>query len=372
MSYHVDKRIVATLDAGGTNFVFSAIQGNEEVVDPIRHHPNADNLERCLETIKRGFHEVIAQLEAPPAAISFAFPGPADYGRGIIGDLPNLPAFRGGVALGPMLQAAFGIPVFINNDGSLFAYGEALAGALPEINGILEEKGSPKQYRHLFGITLGTGFGGGVVINDELLIGDNSCGGDIWCYRNKKYPDEIIETSVSIRAVKRVYQELTGDRTELAPREIFDIAEGNRSGDPLAAAQAFAELGEMAGDAVCHAITTIDGLVVVGGGLTGASKYILPAMIEEMNSTLECDGNVFPRLPAKVYNLTDETQLKQFVDRKTVELDIPGTDKKIPYQPELKTGVMVSRLGTSKAIYLGAYAFALHTLDVRADRSLSE
>jgi len=44
---------------------------------------------------------------APPAAISFAFLGPADYPNGIIGDLHNLPGFRGGVALGPMLEEKF-------------------------------------------------------------------------------------------------------------------------------------------------------------------------------------------------------------------------------------------------------------------------
>ncbi|VGO18397.1 ROK family protein [Pontiella sulfatireligans] len=363
MNYDNDKRIVATLDAGGTNFVFSAIQGKEEVVDPIRLNSNADNLELCLETIRHGFREVIAKLDQPPVAISFAFPGPADYARGIIGDLGNLPAFRGGVALGPMLEAEFGIPVFINNDGSLFAYGEALAGALPEINATLEGAGSPKRYKNLFGITLGTGFGGGVVINDELLIGDNSFGGDIWCYRNKKFPHEIIETSVSIRAVKRVYAERSADSSDLDPKDIFDIAEGVKEGDRKAAVQAFAELGEMAGDVVCHAITTIDGLIVIGGGLAGASKYIVPGMVAEMNSTLECDGTVLSRMQVKVYDLTDEEQLKQFLDGETVQITIPGTDKKIPYQAERKIGVMLSSLGANKAISLGAYAFALHKLD---------
>jgi len=363
MSYNQDKRIVATLDAGGTNFIFSAIQGTEEVVEPIRLNSNADNLERCLETILQGFRDVIAKLEQPPVAISFSFPGPADYERGIIGDLPNLPAFRGGIALGPMLEVEFGIPVYINNDGSLFAYGEALVGALPEINQVLKEGGSPKKYKHLFGITLGTGFGGGMVINDELLIGDNSCGGDIWCYRDKKYPDQIIETSVSIRAVKRVYAALTGDQTDLEPKDIFDIAEGVKEGDQKAAMQAFADLGEMAGDAVCHAITTLDGLIVIGGGLAGASKYIVPAMVAEMNGTLECDGSVLSRMQVKAYDLTDEEHLKQFVDGETVQITIPGTDQTIPYEAERKIGVMVSALGASKAISLGAYAFALHKLD---------
>lgn len=57
----------------------------------------------------------------------FRFPGPADYPNGIIGGwLPNFPSFRDGVALGPFLQEKFGVPVFINNDGDLFAYAFAL------------------------------------------------------------------------------------------------------------------------------------------------------------------------------------------------------------------------------------------------------
>ena len=133
-----DKRIVMMLDAGGTNFVFSAIQGSKEIIKPIRLYPNSEDLEKCLETIISGFEIVKKELKEAPVAISFAFPGPSDYPNGIIGDLPNLSAFKGGVALGPMLEYHFNIPVFINNDGNLFAYGEALFGFIPEINKSLE------------------------------------------------------------------------------------------------------------------------------------------------------------------------------------------------------------------------------------------
>ena len=103
MDPYQDKRIVMTLDAGGTNFVFSAIQANKEIISPITLPSHADNLDACLSTLVEGFSEVKKKLSSNPIAISFAFPGPADYPAGIIGDLPNLPAFRGGVALGPML-----------------------------------------------------------------------------------------------------------------------------------------------------------------------------------------------------------------------------------------------------------------------------
>ncbi len=364
MNYNYDNRIVVTLDAGGTNFVFSAIQSNIEIVEPIRYAAQTDNLDLCLKTIIKGFREVISQLKTTPVAISFAFPGPADYENGIIGDLPNFPAFRGGVALGPMLESEFGIPVYINNDGSLFAYGEALAGALPEINNKLEQSGSSKRYKNLLGVTIGTGFGGGAVINKELLVGDNSCGGDIWCFRNKKHIDKIVEASVSIRAIKSVYANLSGDTRDLAPKDIFDIAEGTTAGQIEAAKRAFAELGEMAGDAISHAITTIDGLIVVAGGLSGAAKYIIPALVAELNSTLKSiDGDIFPRLQAKAYDLTNNEQFELFVSSNAVQIPVPGTNKTINYEAERKTGVLVSKLGTERAIYLGAYAFALHKLD---------
>ena len=134
-----DPRIVMTLDAGGTAFEFSAMRGHKPVIRSISLPSAADNLERSLENIIAGFEGVRRQLPDPPVAISFAFPGPADYPAGIITNVGNLPAFKGGVPLGPVLQERFGIPVFINNDGDLFAYGEAIAGFLPDVNGLLEQ-----------------------------------------------------------------------------------------------------------------------------------------------------------------------------------------------------------------------------------------
>ncbi len=177
IKYDNDKRIVMTLDAGGTNFDFTAIQANQEVVEPITLPSNGSNLEKSLKNIKEGFSRIKQMLKQPPVAISFAFPGPADYPDGIIGDLLNLPGYRGGVPLGPILQEEFGIPVFINNDGDLFVYGEAIAGFLPYINNKLQQYKSPKRYRNLFGITLGTGFGAGIVHNGQLYLGDSSSGG---------------------------------------------------------------------------------------------------------------------------------------------------------------------------------------------------
>lgn len=362
--YEHDRRIVLTLDAGGTNFVFSAIQGCKEVVVPVCLPAASDDLDRCLSTLLKGFSEVKDQLEDAPVAISFAFPGPADYTNGVIGDLPNFPAFRGGVALGPFLQEKFGIPVFINNDGNLFAYGEALAGALPAVNEKLAAAGNLRRYKNLLGITLGTGFGAGVVIDNRLLTGDNGCGGDVWIMRNKKYPGLIAEESVSIRAVRRVYAELSGeDASKLTPKDIYDMAEGHHPGNREAAVKSFEELGEMAGAAIVQALHIVDGLVVIGGGVAGASKYILPGLMKEMKQSVSTfSGQEFPCLQMEVCNLADKYDCRRFMENAAEYVRVPFTDRKVRYDCHKRIGVMISSLGANRAIALGAYTFALQQL----------
>ncbi|MDU1890314.1 MAG: ROK family protein [Dysgonomonas sp.] len=360
-----DNRIVLTLDAGGTNFVFSAMQANRIIVHPISRSANSEDLDTCLNTIINSFSEVIGLLPEPPVAISFAFPGPADYKNGVIGDLPNFPSFRGGIALGPLLEKTFGIPVFINNDGNLFAYGEAMSGLLPRINKQLEGAGSSRKFENMVGITLGTGFGAGVVINNNILFGDNGCGGDVWILKNKFYPDMIAEESVSIRAVKRVYQELSGIKNQsLEPKDIFDIAEGKKEGDMFSAIQSFATLGEALGDSLSQIATFTDGLISIGGGVAGAAKYIYPAMFKEINRKLGTfAGDKFPRMQSQVFNLDDEQELSKFLHDELKTVTIPNTNIQVPYVSDKKIGIGTSRCGTNQAVLLGAYAYALQQLD---------
>ena len=366
MHYQYDSRTVLTLDAGGTTLKFSAIRGNQIVTEPFAVPSNGDNLERCLATIVAGFERVRASLPEAPVAISFAFPGPADYPRGIIGDLGNLPCFRGGVALGPMLEDHFKVPVFINNDGDLFVYGEAIAGFLPYVNDLLEKAGSPKRYKNLFGVTLGTGFGAGIVRDGELFGGDNICAGEIWLLRHRLQPEMNVEEGASIRAVRRVYAKRAGIPFEQAPdpREILAIAQEKQPGDAAAAREAFCQMGQVVGDALAQALTLIDGLAVIGGGLSHAASQFLQATLAEMNGTYaKPGGGTFRRLVQTAFNLEDPVQLAQFLEGAKREITVPGGTRKLTYDPLPRIGVGISRLGTSEAVGIGAYAFALHQMD---------
>lgn len=361
-----DPRIVMTLDAGGTGLQFSAIRGNQPVIPSISLPSAADDLERSLANIIAGFEGVQQQLPERPVAISFAFPGPADYPAGIITNVGNLPAFKGGVPLGPLLQAKFGIPVFINNDGDLFAYGEAIAGFLPYVNGLLEQAGSPKRYHNLLGLTLGTGLGGGIVRDGRLFIGDNSAAGEVWLLRNTLDPALNAEEGASIRAVRRVYAELSGIAPDAAPepREIFEIGMQRTGGHHAAAIEAFRRMGEVVGDVMAQALTLVDGLVVIGGGISGAHPLFLPAAVDAMNGEYAGRGAIPPRrrLVPRAFNLEDPGERETFLRGESREVAVPGTARKIQFDPLQRTGVGLSRLGTGEAVSIGAYAFALDQL----------
>lgn len=363
--YQNDKRTVITLDAGGTNFVFGAMQANNFIVDPITLPSLSSDLETCLGQMVKGFEMIIAQLECEPIAISFAFPGPADYANGIIGGyLPNFPSFRDGVALGAFLQNKFNIPVFINNDGDLFAYGEALAGKLPELNRKIVEAGGTKTFKSLIGYTFGTGFGVGHVYDNVLHLGDNACI-ETFCLRHKHDQNIIVEDGVAVRAIKRVYAELSGQEdASLEPKDIFDIAEGKREGDKEAAIKAFERFGEVAGDAMATAASLLDGIVVIGGGITAAKKYIVPALLKEMRSSITTlSGDQVQRVQPKVYNLDCEEEFKEFALGKARPIKVFGTDEYVNYDDQKRIGVAISTIGASKAISLGAYNYALSQID---------
>lgn len=364
MDASTDPRIVMTLDAGGTNLKFSAIRSNHLLLDPLHLPAEPADLDACLDNIIEGFRRVRALLPQPPAAISFAFPGPADYPAGVVFNENNLPAFRGGVALGPMLEDVFGIPVFLNNDGDLFAYGEAMSGFLPEVNRMLAEAGSPKRYANLLGVTLGTGLGGGIVRNGELFIGDNSMAGEVWLLRNKLAPDWNAEEGASIRAVRRAYGETAGIPLEETPepKEIFEIGMGRARGHVEAAREAFRRMGEVAGDAIAQALTLVDGLVVIGGGLAGAAPLFLPPLLDSVNGVFRRDGRPLRRVVFQAFHFDDAAQRGVFLSGEPRELRVPRSNRRIRYDALQRTAIGLTRLGTSEAVSLGAYAFALKRL----------
>ncbi len=353
---------ILTLDAGGTNLVFNAIDAQNEICATTLLPATSNTLNEFIDKLISGFHLINNETENAAKAISFCFPGPADYEKGIIGDLENLLFFKGGVALKQLLESEFKIPVFINNDGDLFTLGEAIGGLLPKINDALKDSGNSKKYNNLLGVTLGTGTGGGIVINEKLLIGDNSAGAEINRTASYLNSNESVEEILSIRGIKRLYCKNSGINLELCPDpfEIYQIGIKQKKGNTLAAIKAWETFGFVLGEVLANAITLIDGLIVLGGGLSGAHPLFLPKAIEVMNGKfVKSNLQTTNRLESLAYNFETPSGMSDFLISDEKQINIPYSNKKISYSHVKKIGVGISQLGTSEAVAVGAYAFAI-------------
>jgi len=90
----------------------------------------------------------------------------------------------------------------------------------------------------------------------------------------------------------------------------------------------------------------------------------MPALVDELNGSYQSPGGgSLRRLASIAYNLEDPDQLAQFLQGQKRELEVPGSHRRLSYDPLQRTGVGISRLQTSEAVALGAYAFALDRLD---------
>jgi glucokinase len=351
---------IFTLDAGGTNLIFSAVQNNEILPQKVHLPAPSENLEDFLKKMILGFLQLQQQTGTQADAISFCFPGPADYENGIIGDLENLPFFRGGVPLARMLENEFNIPVFINNDGDLFTLGEAMGGLLSEIN-----SESKKQYNNLLGVTLGTGFGGGIVLHNSLLMGDNSAAAEINRMSRWQNQEQSVEEILSIRGLRYLYAEYAGIPFENTPEpvDILKIGLKQKKGNQPAALQSWGKFGQVLGDALANAVSLTDSCVVIGGGLSGAYSLFLPAAVNQMNSSFQKkDGSQMPRMELTAYNWESREEKREFLKDEIVALPVPFSNETQVYRPQKKVAVGISRLGTSEAVAVGAYAFAVSKL----------
>ncbi len=347
---------ILTLDVGGTNLVFSKVENGVLDNNTFTLPAESESLEAFIKKLFSGFEALLNKSENKPDAISFSFPGPADYRQGIIGDLENLPFFRGGVPLKKILENRFKIPVFINNDGDLFTLGEAMHGFLPEINIV-----APKVYKNLLGVTLGTGFGGGIVCNGRLFTGDNSAAAEINRMSSLTDKNMSVEEVLSRRGIRFLYAQHAGLDFEKVPEpaDIYRIGLGETEGDKEAARSAWKMFGEVLGDALANAVTLTDSCVVIGGGLSGAYPLFLQTAVNHMNGLLKKnDGTTVQRMEVFAYNRENEDCRKEFLTDESRSIPVLFSDETVIYRETKKIAVGISKLGTSKAVALGAYDFA--------------
>ena len=123
---------------------------------------------------------------------------------------------------------------------------------------------------------------------------------------------------------------------------------------------AYEETGRALGDVVANLFTFTDGIIVIGGGITGASELYMPAVMKELKSNYyPSDTGQLPRLVQSIFNLDDKRESEAFYTDYSKEIEVPGTDRTVTYDPIPRLAIATSRIGASEAISLGAYAYAL-------------
>lgn len=159
----LEKKYSIGVDLGGTNIVSAIVNYQGEIVNSLKVPTLAERgKEATIKRIIEAIHKNIVQSSVAPdniIGIGIGAPGPLDIKRGIINFAPNLPGWRD-VPLRKILEDEFNIKVVLENDANAAAWGERYFGAGQGVN-------------NLVCFTLGTGIGGGIIIDGKIYHGNN-------------------------------------------------------------------------------------------------------------------------------------------------------------------------------------------------------
>jgi len=215
--------------------------------------------------------ETVKQLDSHPAAVGLAIPGGVNP-EGLVWRMPNIPGFEG-MNISGELRARLGCKIVVEND--------ATTAALAELH-----LGYGRAHRSFAMVTLGTGIGGGIVIDGILRRGRYGFAGEIGHTPIDRSPSGwpcacgllgCLESYAGTRGLLRKYAELGGKANEIRP-----IAEAARSGEK-AALETFAAMGTALGIGLAGLQNTLDlDAIVFAGGVAASFDLVEPALRESL------------------------------------------------------------------------------------------
>ncbi len=252
------------VDIGGTGIRAALVSPNGSIIKETAVISGSEKGENAfLENIK---HSIGRVFSGDVTGIGVGCPGPLDCRKGVILNPPNIPLrnFR----LRESLEKEFGIPVCIENDGNCFALGEAVFGRA-------------RKHRNVVGLTLGTGLGGGIVIDKEIFHGAGNAG-EFWFStinldgaRGKTNNPGAVEEYVSRRGIMRLAAGLGVSE----PLGVYRLAmKGNKN-----AARVFEKFGRYLGIFMVNIICLLDpDAIVIGGGISKSRRFFLKSLRKEL------------------------------------------------------------------------------------------
>ncbi len=254
-------KYVVGVDLGGTNIKAGLVR-NGKILSKVTIKTQANKGEKAvINNIVKAINSVKTNKVK---AVGIGCPGPLNYKTGVILKTPNLP-FRN-THLKTILQKRLKLKVKINNDAKCFVLSEALYGAGKGCNTVV-------------GLTLGTGVGGGIVINKKIFYGRLNAGEyghatiNFDGYKSRCGNNGCLETYVNARGILRKAG-LKGIRIK-SPLELYELAnKGNKK-----AIETFEEIGFYLGVGVTNIILSFDpDIVVLGGNISNSWKFFSKTM----------------------------------------------------------------------------------------------
>lgn len=246
------------IDLGGTKIECAVIEGANTLIRR-RIPTEADKGYRhIIEQVQKIIAEVSGEIGSRPQKIGFATPGVCDPATGLMKNCNTIAMNNQPMAKD--LAEALQTEVRLANDANCFALAEARLGA-------------GRNFPHaevIFGVIMGTGVGGGLVVNDRVIEGVHGIAGE-WghnileengapCYCGKK---GCVETVISGVALENHYLRLSGNKLKLA-----DIAARHLSGEDEFASLTIERLLEFYARAISTLINVLDpNLIIIGGGV---------------------------------------------------------------------------------------------------------
>jgi glucokinase len=277
------KRHFIGVDLGGTNIKFGIVSDKGEVSYKGGLSAGAELGRRTiLNNINRGINQALAVADSRKMVIrgiGAGSPGTVNLKTGIIeGSCPNIPQMVG-VNLKRWLSKSFALPVRVDNDANLMALAESRFGAA-------------KGFSDALCLTIGTGIGGGIILNGKLFHGSSFAAAEFGhmtiCHNGRKCNcggigclEMYASASAMVKDAKKflkrdrksiIFKLVEGDLSKLTTEVLF---QAEKKGDNLAKAvinQACAYLGA----GIASAVNLFNPqVVVIGGGVShGGAGFI--------------------------------------------------------------------------------------------------
>ena len=270
------------IDFGGTSIKMGVVKGAEVIA----HAPSIatqeyGNPDQLIEAIAQ-FVNMLRLNHPEVQAIGMGMPGFVNFYQGTVYTLTNVPGWNN-VPVRDMLQAACGLPVYVENDANCMAYAEWKMGA-------------GRGMSSLVCLTMGTGIGGGIVVHDRMLRGRRLSAAELGQtsihYQGKTGPfgsrgaieEYIGNNELAAEAVKR-YAGAGIIKTvdECTPRHLDEAA---RSGCPIAL-QLWEDTAEMLGCLIMNLMyTLVPDAFIIGGGVAKAGALLMKPLLENLRKQL--------------------------------------------------------------------------------------